>query len=63
MTQLLVDMSEPPGTGWTVLKPIEMKSEGGSTPTLLEDGSVLASGGNPRLSLRKAPTVRFVSKR
>src|SRR5262249_3138422 len=32
---------------WTVLKPTEMKSEGGATLTLKEDGSVLASGKNP----------------
>lgn len=31
---------------WTVLTPIEMKSEGGATLTLLEDHSVLVSGPN-----------------
>ena len=35
--------------GWTVLRPLpgEMKSEGGADLTLLEDGSILASGTNP----------------
>ena len=33
--------------GWTVLQPKELKSEGGATLTLLEDGSILASGKNP----------------
>jgi len=34
-------------TRWTVLKPTEMKSEGGATLALQPDGSVLASGANP----------------
>jgi formylglycine-generating enzyme required for sulfatase activity len=34
-------------TRWTVLKPGEMKSEGGATLTTLEDNSILASGSNP----------------
>jgi tetratricopeptide (TPR) repeat protein len=33
--------------GWTVLKPTEMKSVGGATLTLLEDGSILSSGKRP----------------
>jgi serine/threonine protein kinase/Flp pilus assembly protein TadD len=33
---------------WTVLKPQEMKSEGGATLKLLPDGSILAGGVNPR---------------
>jgi WD40 repeat protein/tetratricopeptide (TPR) repeat protein len=32
---------------WTALEPTEMKSEGGATLTLLDDGSILASGVNP----------------
>jgi formylglycine-generating enzyme required for sulfatase activity len=32
---------------WTVLKPAEMKSQGGATLTLLDDGSILAGGTNP----------------
>lgn len=32
---------------WTVLKPSEMSSQGGATLTLLDDGSILASGKNP----------------
>jgi tetratricopeptide (TPR) repeat protein len=39
---LLVDTKH-----WTVLKPTEMKSEGGATLALQPDGSVLASGTNP----------------
>jgi serine/threonine protein kinase/tetratricopeptide (TPR) repeat protein len=31
---------------WTILTPIEMKSAGGATLTLLDDGSILASGTN-----------------
>jgi thioredoxin-like negative regulator of GroEL len=31
---------------WTVLKPTEMNSEGGTTLTLQDDGSILAEGGN-----------------
>jgi WD40 repeat protein/tetratricopeptide (TPR) repeat protein len=33
--------------GWAVLKPAEMKSAGGATLTLLEDGSILSSGKHP----------------
>jgi hypothetical protein len=33
--------------GWTVLKPIEMQSEGGATLTLQNDGSILAGGKHP----------------
>jgi WD40 repeat protein/tetratricopeptide (TPR) repeat protein len=32
---------------WTILKPTSMKSEGGATLTLLEDGSILAGGESP----------------
>ncbi len=32
---------------WEILQPTEMKSEGGATLKLLEDGSVLAGGPNP----------------
>ncbi len=34
-------------TPWTVLKPTEMKSQGGATLALQPDGSVLAGGTNP----------------
>jgi len=34
-------------TGWTVLKPAEMKADGGATLTRLEDSSILVSGPNP----------------
>ncbi len=43
-TRLLAKYSKPQ---WTVLKPTEMTSKGGATLSLLEDGSVLASGKNP----------------
>jgi WD40 repeat protein len=33
-------------TRWTILKPTEMKSEGGATLTLQDDGSILAEGGH-----------------
>ena len=32
---------------WTILEPTQMKSEGGATLTLLDDGSILAGGTNP----------------
>jgi formylglycine-generating enzyme required for sulfatase activity len=32
---------------WTILKPKQMKSQGGATLTLLDDGSILAGGKNP----------------
>jgi hypothetical protein len=35
------------GAKWAVLKPTEMKSDGGATLTLQPDGSILASGKNP----------------
>ncbi len=37
----------PTTAGWTFLKPFEMKSEGGATLTLLDDGSILAGGEHP----------------
>ena len=40
---LLIDR---PGQ-WTILEPTQMKSEGGATLDLLDDGSILASGTNP----------------
>jgi WD40 repeat protein/tetratricopeptide (TPR) repeat protein len=43
LAQLLLDKDEE----WITLKPTEMKSEGGATLTLKEDGSVMASGKNP----------------
>jgi tetratricopeptide (TPR) repeat protein len=49
LADLLLDLS--PGDAahltkrnWTILKPIEMKSSGGATFTLLDDGSILAGG-------------------
>lgn len=43
LAQLKFEMSEPK---WTVLKPTEMRSEGGATLTKLDDNSILASGKN-----------------
>src|SRR5262249_14083280 len=43
---LLVDQLRMGTTTWTVLKPIEMKSERGATLTLQGDDSILASGTN-----------------
>lgn len=40
---LLIDT----GSKWTVLKPTEMKSQGGATLTVLDDHSVLVGGVNP----------------
>jgi WD40 repeat protein len=46
--KLLADLLlEASPSGWTVLKPTQMKSEGGATLTLQPDGSILASGKNP----------------
>jgi thiol-disulfide isomerase/thioredoxin len=48
LAQLLLERQEQgSATGWTVLKPTEMKSAGGATLTLQPDGSVLASRVNP----------------
>jgi hypothetical protein len=56
--------SPPPpaanAAAWTILKPNELKSEGGATLKLQEDGSILASGENPAkdtyvLSIRNPP--------
>jgi formylglycine-generating enzyme required for sulfatase activity len=38
-------LAEP--TRWTVLKPAEMKADGGATVRKLEDNSILVSGSNP----------------
>jgi WD40 repeat protein/tetratricopeptide (TPR) repeat protein len=43
-TRLLAKYPRPQ---WTVLKPTAMISKGGATLSLLEDGSILASGTNP----------------
>jgi WD40 repeat protein/serine/threonine protein kinase len=43
---LLADLLPRDTTTWTVLKPIEMKSERGATLTLQGDDSILASGTN-----------------
>ena len=48
LAQLLFDEHENEhATRWTVLKPTEMKSQGGATLTLQDDGSILAGGVNP----------------
>ena len=47
LSNLLLTEAEQ-ATTWTVLKPTEMKSEGGVTLTLLEDDSVLSSGKHPK---------------
>ena len=48
LAQLLLDKHENENpTRWTVLKPTEMKSQGGATLTLRPDGSILAGGTNP----------------
>ena len=48
LAQLLLNrQDEGSSTGWRVLNPTEMKSEGGATLTLQPDGSVLASRVNP----------------
>ena len=44
---LLVDLPPSDTTAWTTLKLIGMKSEGGATLALQNDGSILASGKNP----------------
>ncbi|MFO0878225.1 MAG: protein kinase [Gemmataceae bacterium] len=38
---------EATGTGWRLLDPVELRSQGGATLTRQADGSVLASGPNP----------------
>jgi tetratricopeptide (TPR) repeat protein len=40
-------LAKYPMPHWTVLKPAQMISKGGATLSLLEDGSILASGTNP----------------
>lgn len=40
-------LADYPNTEWVAAKPKEMKSEGGATFTLQEDGSILAGGPNP----------------
>jgi WD40 repeat protein/tetratricopeptide (TPR) repeat protein len=48
LAQLFLDETENESAArWTVLKPTDMKSEGGATLSLLDDGSILASGKNP----------------
>lgn len=49
-TPVAVEKKETPvpvAPARTVLKPVEMKSEGGATLTLQEDGSILVSGAHP----------------
>lgn len=43
LAEVLIALQQP---DWSVLRPVEMKSAGGATLTLLEDGSVLAGGSN-----------------
>lgn len=45
LSNLLLKQAET-ATSWTVLKPKDMKSTGGATLTLQDDGSILASGAN-----------------
>jgi tetratricopeptide (TPR) repeat protein len=47
LTQVLLDRQEQEHPRWTILRPMEMKSQGGATLTLQPDGSILASGTNP----------------
>ncbi len=47
LTQFLFDRKETTQSVWTVLKPTEMKSDGGAELTLQQDGSILAGGKNP----------------
>ena len=48
LAQMLLDRQELQNSvRWTVLKPTEMRSEGGATLTLLDDNSILANGKNP----------------
>ena len=63
LAQLLLDQQESKdATLWTVLKPTAMKSEGGATLTLQDDGSILASGKNPDRDTYKM-TARVVLDR
>ncbi len=48
LAQLLLDQQENENaTRWTVLKPVEAKSQFGATLSLLPDDSILASGADP----------------
>jgi tetratricopeptide (TPR) repeat protein len=48
LTRLLFEQQESKTAAlWTVVKPTEMKSEGGATLALQSDGSILAGGENP----------------
>jgi WD40 repeat protein/tetratricopeptide (TPR) repeat protein len=48
LTRVLLDQqANATAALWTVLKPTEMKSEGGATLALQRDGSILAGGENP----------------
>ena len=48
LARLLFDEDENENaTRWTVVKPTAMKSKGGATLTLQDDGSILAGGANP----------------
>ncbi len=61
LAQLLWDKHETRNPSrWTVLKPTEMKSQGGATLTKLGDDSILAGGVNPRPDQY---TVKFIIPR
>ena len=48
LAQMLLDrQAGEHAARWTILKPAEMKSKGGATLTLQDDGSILAAGVNP----------------
>jgi WD40 repeat protein/tetratricopeptide (TPR) repeat protein len=58
LAQTFSDEQENRNTArWRVLKPKEMKSQGGATLTELEDHSILAGGVNPRPDQN---TIRFI---
>ena len=60
----LTDLLMTDAPEWSVLKPIEMKSEGGATLALQPDGSILASGANPDLdayTITAEPGVRNIT--
>ena len=60
LAQLLLDQHENANPArWTVLKPTEMKSEGGATLTELDDHSILAGGKNPPRTSIRSPSAIF----
>ncbi|HUY32809.1 MAG TPA: hypothetical protein VMV69_08510, partial [Pirellulales bacterium] len=62
--EIMADLLLVDTTRWTVLTPIEMKSQAGATLTLEPDGSVLAGGTNPptdRYELRASVTSQPIA--